>query len=157
MHGSTQTDSKISLFPRRIGPTAGIGDADTARDTREPVVRAASLKAAIAQLRDLTKANANRSSQEALAANLVLLRAHGVEDEVLDLVVEMVLAQNVDEEMTAAVNYLASGFLLALLTLKEADCTEFDQRSQNHDAPHAWPGAGHRMPPTAHRQSRRRR
>jgi hypothetical protein len=28
----------------------------------------------------------------------------------LDLVVEMVLAQNVDEEMTAAVNYLASGF-----------------------------------------------
>ena len=98
---------------------AGIGDGDTARGTQEPVVRAASLKAAIAQLRDLTMVNANRSSQEALAANLVLLRAHGVDDEVLDLVVEMVLSQNVDEEMTAAVNYLASGFLLALLTLQE--------------------------------------
>jgi hypothetical protein len=80
---------------------------------------AASLKAAIAQLKDLAELNANRSSQEALVANLVLLRAHGVDDEVLDLVVEMVLAQNVDEEMTAAVNYLAAGFLLALLTLKE--------------------------------------
>lgn len=90
-----------------------------ARTTREPVVRAASLKAAITQLHDLTRANASRSSQEALAANLVLLRAHGVDDEVLDLVVEMVLAQNVDEEMAAAVNYLASGFLLALLTLHE--------------------------------------
>ena len=64
-------------------------------------------------------ANANRSGREALAANLVLLRAHGVDDEVLDLVVEMVLAQNVDEEMAAALNYLAAGFLLALLTLKE--------------------------------------
>ncbi len=42
-----------------------------------------------------------------------------MDDEVLDLVVEMVLAQNVDEEMTAAVNYLASGFLLALLTFQE--------------------------------------
>jgi len=72
-----------------------------------------------AQLKKLTELNANRSSQEALAANLVLLRAHGVDDEVLDLVVEMVLAKNVDEEMTAAVNYLAAGFLLALLTLKE--------------------------------------
>jgi hypothetical protein len=77
------------------------------------------LKTAIAQLRDLTTVNANRSSQEALAANLVLLRAHGVDDEILDLVVEMTLSQNVDEEMTTAVNYLASGFLLALLTLQE--------------------------------------
>jgi hypothetical protein len=85
------------------------------------VVCVASLQAAITQLHDLTKLNANRSSQEALAANLVLLRAHGVDNEVLDLVVEMVLAQNVDEEMTAALNYLASGFLLALLTLQEAD------------------------------------
>ena len=42
-----------------------------------------------------------------------------MDDEVLDLVVEMVLAQNVDEEMAAAVNYLAVGFLLALLTLQE--------------------------------------
>jgi hypothetical protein len=84
----------------------------------EPVVRAASLKAAIAQLHDLARANAARSSREALAANLALLRAHGVEDEVLDLVIELVLAQNVDEEMTAALNYLASGFLLALLTLQ---------------------------------------
>jgi hypothetical protein len=82
------------------------------------VVRAASLKAAITQLHDLAVANASRSSREALAANLTLLRAHGVEDEVLDLVVELVLAQNVDEEMTAALNYLASGFLLALLTLQ---------------------------------------
>jgi len=44
-----------------------------------------------------------------------------VEDEVLDLVVEMVHAQNVDEEMTAAINYLASGFLLALLTFEEEE------------------------------------
>jgi superfamily II DNA or RNA helicase len=85
----------------------------------EPVVHAPSLKAAITQLRDLSKANAGRSSQEALVANLVLLRAYGVDDEILDLVVEMVLAQNVDEETTAALNYLASGFLLALLTFEE--------------------------------------
>jgi len=83
------------------------------------MVKAASLKAAIAQLRELTRAHVNRSSQEALAANLVLLRNHGVDDEIVDMVVEMTLAQNVDEEMTAAVNYLASGFLLALLTLQE--------------------------------------
>lgn len=89
------------------------------RAAQKPVVRAAALKAAITQLRDLSKANANRSSREALAANLMLLRAHGVDDEILDLVVEMVLAQNVDEEMAAAVNYLAVGFLLALLTLQE--------------------------------------
>ena len=119
MRGNTQTDSKSAPFPSRIGPRADVGDGDPMCATREPVVRAASLRAAIAQLRDLTMVNANRSSQEALAANLVLLRAHGVDDEVLDLVVEMVLAQNVDEEMTAAVNYLASGFLLALLTLEE--------------------------------------
>jgi hypothetical protein len=49
----------------------------------------------------------------------MLLRALGVDDEALDLVVAMVLAQNVDEQMTAAVNYLASGFPLALLTLRE--------------------------------------
>lgn len=85
----------------------------------EPVVHAPSLKAAITQLRDLSKANAGRSSQEALVANLVLLRAYGVDDEILDLVVEMVLAQNVDEETTAALNYLASGFLPALLTFEE--------------------------------------
>jgi len=83
------------------------------------MVRAASLKAAIEQLRNLTRANATRSSRERLVANLMLLRAHGVDDEVLDLVVEMVLAQNVDEEMTSAVNYLAAGFLLALLTLQQ--------------------------------------
>jgi hypothetical protein len=90
-----------------------------AQATHSPVVHAASLKAAITQLRDLTKANASRSSQEALVANLVLLRAYGVDDEILDLVVEMALAQNLDEETTAAVNYLASGFLLALLALRE--------------------------------------
>jgi uncharacterized membrane protein len=83
-----------------------------------PLVRAASLNAAIVQLRDMAKANASRSSRQALVANLMLLRGLGVE-EVLDLVVEMVLAQDVDEEMTAAVNYLASGFLLALLTFEE--------------------------------------
>lgn len=82
-------------------------------------MRAASLKAAIVQLRDLAEANAGRSSRQALVANLMLLRGLGVEEEALDLVVEMVLAQNVDEEMTAAVNYLASGFLLALLTFEE--------------------------------------
>lgn len=31
----------------------------------------------------------------------------------------MALAQNLDEETTAAINYLASGFLLALLALRE--------------------------------------
>jgi hypothetical protein len=36
----------------------------------------------------------------------------------LDLVVEMTLSQNVDEEMAAAINYMSSGFLLALLTLQ---------------------------------------
>ncbi len=86
---------------------------------QEPVVRVASLRAAIAQLHDLVATNAHRSSREALAANLVLLRAHGVDDEVLDLVVEMVLAQESDDEMAAAINYLASGFLLALLTLQQ--------------------------------------
>ncbi|MGA9874721.1 MAG: hypothetical protein WBQ21_02835 [Solirubrobacteraceae bacterium] len=57
--------------------------------------------------------------QEALAANLVLLRDHGVDDEILNLVVEMAMSQNMDEEITAAINYLASGFLLALLSLGE--------------------------------------
>jgi len=119
MQGNTQTAAESAPFPRHTGPQAGGGDGDTARAKREPVVRAASLKAAIAQLKSLTELNVNRSSQEALAAHLMLLRAHGVDDEVLDLVVEMALAQNVDEEMTAALNYLASGFLLALLTLRE--------------------------------------
>lgn len=119
MYGSTQTAVASRLFSKHVGSTADIRDGDTSRVTREPVVRAASLKAAITQLRDLSRVNASRSSQETLAANLVLLRAHGVDDEILDLVVEMVLSQNVDEEMTAAVNYLASGFLLALLTLQE--------------------------------------
>ena len=119
MQDNTQTASASTPFPRHTGPKADVGNGDAARAKREPVVRAASLKAAIAQLHDLTKLNARRSSREALAANLVLLRTHGVADEVLDLVVEMVLAQNVDEEMTAAINYLASGFLLALLTLQQ--------------------------------------
>ena len=35
------------------------------RAAQKPVVRAAALKAAITQLRDLSKANANRSSREA--------------------------------------------------------------------------------------------
>ncbi len=119
MRGNTQTDVEGMPFPRRIGPRADAGDGEPARATREPVVRAASLQAAITRLHDLTKANASRSSGQALAANLVVLRAHGVDQEVLDLVVEMVLAQNVDEELTAALNYLASGFLLALLTFQE--------------------------------------
>jgi hypothetical protein len=119
MRDGTQTDSENTSFTRHIDPTTDVGNGDAARAKPEPVVRATSLKVAIAQLRDLIKVNANRSSQEALAANLVLLRNHGVDDEILDLVVEMTLSQNVDEGVTAAVNYLASGFLLALLTLQE--------------------------------------
>jgi hypothetical protein len=115
MYVSTQTGFEHTAFPGRIGTGCG----EPTHATREPVVRVASLKAAIVQLRDMTRANAGRSSPQALAANLMLLRALGVDEEVLDLVVEMVLAQNVDEEMAAAVNYLASGFLLALLTLRE--------------------------------------
>jgi len=61
----------------------------------------------------------NEGGGPLLVSNLVLLRAYGVEDEILDLVVEMALAQNLDEETTAAINYLASGFLLALLALRE--------------------------------------
>lgn len=118
MYEGTRTDSQRAHAPSRIGPQTGAGG-EARRTARAQVVHAASLRAAIKQLHDLTKVNANRSSREALAANLMLLRAHGVDDEVLDLVVEMVLAQNVDEEMTAAVNYLASGFLLALLTLRQ--------------------------------------
>ena len=57
-------------------------------------------------------------------ANLILLRGLGVDEEALDLVVQMVLAQDVDEEMTAAINYLASGFLLALLTFREEGSIE---------------------------------
>lgn len=119
MHGDAQTDFERMPFAGRIGARVGIEGAGPLRASREPVVRAAALKAAITQLRDLTKANASRSSQEALVANLVLLRAYGVDDEILDLVVEMALAQNLDEETTAALNYLASGFLLALLALRE--------------------------------------
>jgi hypothetical protein len=116
---NSQADLDAVPFPRRIGPRADVRDGATARARQEPLVRAASLKAAIAQMRDMAKANASRSSRQALVANLMLLRRLGVEDEALDLVVEMVLAQNVDEEMTAAVNYLASGFLLALLTFEQ--------------------------------------
>lgn len=119
MRRNPQADSDGVPFPRCIGPRADVWDGAPARAGREPVVRAASLKAAIVQLRDMAEANAGRSSRQALAANLVVLRGLGVEEEVLDLVVEMVLAQNVDEEMTAAVNYLASGFLLALLTFEQ--------------------------------------
>jgi len=119
MHGETQTDVESMPSPRHIGAWVGNEGGGPAQATQAPVIHAASLKAAITQLRDLTKANASRSSQEALVANLVLLRAYGVDDEILDLVVEMALAQNLDEETTAAINYLASGFLLALLALRE--------------------------------------
>lgn len=119
MRRNPQADFAAAPFPGRIGPHADVRDGTTARARREPLVRAASLKAAIVQLRDTAKANASRSSRQALVANLMLLRGLGVEEEALDLVVEMVLSQNVDEEMTAAVNYLASGFLLALLTFEE--------------------------------------
>jgi hypothetical protein len=119
MRDDTQTNSENTSFTRHIDPTSDVRNGGAARAKPEPVVRAASLKTAIAQLRDLTTVNADRSSQEALAANLVLLRAHGVDDEILDLVVEMTLSQNIDEEFAAAVNYLSSGFLLALLTLEE--------------------------------------
>jgi hypothetical protein len=120
MPDDTQTNSeKNTHSPKLVSPTANVGDSNDANGTQKPLVRAAALKAAIAQLRDLANVNAKRSSQEALAANLIFLRNHGVDDEILDLVVEMTLSQNVDEEMTAAINYLASGFLLALLTLQE--------------------------------------
>jgi hypothetical protein len=115
MHGDIHTVVENTAFPRRVGAE---GDRQ-ARGSREPVVRAAALKAAIAQLRDIVKADDRRSGRRALVANLMLLRALGVDEEALDLVVQMVLAQNVDEEMTTAINYLASGFLLALLTLRE--------------------------------------
>jgi hypothetical protein len=115
MHGDVHPVIENAPFPRRTGTE---GDRQ-ARARREPVVRAAALKAAIAQLRDIVSADNRRSGGQALVANLVLLRALGVDEEALDLVVQMVLAQNVDEEMTAAVNYLVSGFLLALLTLRE--------------------------------------
>lgn len=122
MRTSPNTDTEHTRVPRDIGPQAeadsGLGVHDHAYSS-QPVVTAPSLKAAIARLRELTEANAARSSQEALASNLVLLRNHGVDDEILDLVVEMVLTQDVDEEMAAAVNYLASGFLLALLAMGE--------------------------------------
>jgi hypothetical protein len=122
MRSTTQGDSVRAASSRDAGSStetdAGLGGRDVASGARS-IVTVASLKAAIARLRELTEANAARSSQEALAANLVLLRNHGVDDEILDLVVEMVLAQGVDEQMTAAVNYLASGFLLALLAMKE--------------------------------------
>jgi hypothetical protein len=118
MSGNTQKAFESTPLPRRAGLRTAAEEGSPTPAAQKPTVRAAALRTAIAQLRDLSKANANRSSREALGANLMLLRAHGVDDEVLDLVVEMVLAQNVDEEMVAAVNYLASGFLLALLTLR---------------------------------------
>jgi hypothetical protein len=53
MYGDSQTDVESAPFPRRIGAWVGDeGDAQT-RASRKPVVRAASLKAAIAQLRDI--------------------------------------------------------------------------------------------------------
>jgi hypothetical protein len=119
MYGDAQVDIESAPVPGCISPGVGDKDDGQAQASREPAVRAASLKAAIVQLRDIAEANAGRSSRQALVSNLMLLRALGVDDEALDLVVTMVLAQNVEEEMTAAVNYLASGFLLALLTLQE--------------------------------------
>lgn len=119
MHKHTRQTSRARCFVGAKGPRTGSGDGRSQRVPVEPLVRVASLKAAITQLREQAEANAGRSIQETLAANLVLLRAHGVDDEVLDLVVEMVFAHNLDEEMTAAVNYLASGFLLALMTFEE--------------------------------------
>lgn len=119
MYGDAQIDFESMPSPGRIGAEVGDEGVGPLRATREPVVRAAALKAAITQLRDLTKVNAGRSSRQVLVSNLVLLRAYGVEDEVLDLVVEMALGQNLDEETTAAINYLASGFLLALFALRE--------------------------------------
>jgi hypothetical protein len=122
MRSTTQGDAVHAASSWDAGSSteadAGLGGRDVASGARS-VVTAASLKAAIARLRELTETNAARSSQEALAANLVLLRNHGVDDEILDLVVEMVVSQNVDEETTAAMNYLASGFLLALLAIGE--------------------------------------
>jgi hypothetical protein len=115
MHGDVHTVDENTPFPRRTGTE---GDRQ-ARGSREPVVRAAALKAAIAQLRDIVEADDRRSGRQSLVANLMLLRALGVDDEALDLVMQMVLAHNVDEEMTTAINYLASGFLLALLTFRE--------------------------------------
>ncbi len=134
MYGNAQTDAESMPFPRRIGAWAGADGPAPAG--RELVVRVTSLKAAIAQLRDIAKANAGRSSRQALVANLVVLRRLGVEDEALDLVVEMVLAQNIDEEMTAAVNYLASGFLLALLTLEEERVHGVVRRPTRAQSPH---------------------
>jgi hypothetical protein len=119
MFGNAQTDAESTPALGRIGAWAGDEADARALSSRKPVVCAASLKAAIVQLRAIVEANTGRSSRQALVANLMLLRALGVDDEALDLVATMVLAQNVDEEMTAAINYLASGFLLALLALRE--------------------------------------
>lgn len=119
MYGEIQADVESMRPPTHIRAHVGNEGGGPAQATQAPVVHAASFKAAISQLRELTKANAGRSSQETLVANLALLRAYGVDDEILDLVVEMALAQNLDEETTAAINYLASGFLLALLALRE--------------------------------------
>jgi hypothetical protein len=46
-------------------------------------------------------------------------RARKKKFDVPDTQRKIVLAQNVDEQTTAAINYLASGFLLVLLTLPE--------------------------------------
>ncbi len=121
MHTRMPRNVQNTSFSTRVRPCAVAADGGGDRATRKPVVRAKSLKAAIAQLRELTESSPDRSSQQALAANLMLLRALGVAEDALDLVIELVLAQNVDEEMTAAINYLASGFLLALLTLREEE------------------------------------
>jgi len=118
MYNNTRQTSRVRCSLGSRG-ACGSGDGRSKRVTVEPLVSATSLKAAIIRLRDLAEANAGRSSQEALAANLMSLRDHGVGDDVLDLAVEMVFAHNLDEEMTAAVNYLASGFLLALMTFED--------------------------------------
>lgn len=119
MHSRTPTCSERTPLSRCIDRCAKAAGGQPSPAIRGSVVRAASLKVAIAQLRDLARANCDRSSSQALAANITLLRTLGVDEETLDLVTEMALAQNLDEEMTAAINYLASGFLLALLTLRE--------------------------------------
>lgn len=132
-------DTKTDIEGRRIGARLAAERDGRTRVGRESIVRATSLRAAVAQLRDIAKANSGRSSRQALVANLMLLRRLGVDEEALDLVVTLVLAQNVDEEMTATINYLASGFLLALLTLRAEGALARSVRRD--DRRHAVPSA----------------
>jgi hypothetical protein len=120
MRANPRTGSEPTPVPRRNAHRGIAPQRKCERGAPDPLVRAQSLKAAIVQLREMT--DTGQSSGQALAANLTRLRALGVDEEILDLVVEMVLAQNVDEEMTAAVNYLVCGFLLALLAFREEAC-----------------------------------